>query len=238
MITTEAIILAGGLGSRLQKVVSDRPKPMAEINGRPFLEYLLDYLISQGITKAILAVGFKHEFIQHHFGNTYKHIDLRYAVEEQQLGTGGGLVNALRIAESEEVFIVNGDTYFPVSFHDMEETFIREHADLVIALHPVRDAGRYGTILLHENGRIARFCEKGGEMGRALINGGIYLMKSQLLLSAALPEKFSLETEFLEIKSGEMRFFGRVFKNRFIDIGIPASYHQAQSFFERNSNEK
>ena len=114
MISREAIVLAGGRGTRLQPLVNDRPKPMAEINGRPFLAWLLDDLITKGITRIILSVGYRHEMIRNWFGERYRGCELCYAVEETPLGTGGGLRKALELARSEVVFVVNGDTWFPV----------------------------------------------------------------------------------------------------------------------------
>jgi D-glycero-alpha-D-manno-heptose 1-phosphate guanylyltransferase len=234
----EAVILAGGIGSRLKTVVHDRPKPMAEINGRPFLEYQLDYLVGQGITRAILSVGYKYESILQYFGNGYKTMELHYAIEDQPLGTGGGILNALRFAISDTLFIVNGDTFFPVSFSEMKKNFTLKNADLLIALHQVSNAGRYGTILTDRNRRILQFREKSDEDRAGLINGGIYLMKGELLLNRTFPMVFSFEKDFLEKYSGEMQFYGRVFENEFLDIGVPESYEQAKLSFFKNDDEK
>ncbi len=238
MITREAIILAGGMGSRLKSVVADRPKPMAEINGRPFLEYLLDYLIGQGITRIILSVGYKHDVIQTHFKGEYRNVPLIYAVEEQPLGTGGGIRNALRYTLSEEAFMINGDTYFPVSLDEMSRVFTGTRADLVMALHPVEESDRYGTIETDENGRIIAFREKSSHRATALINGGIYLMKKELLLNRFFPESFSFETGFLEKYTNALYFAGIIFENGFIDIGIPESYRHAQFILKDAQYEK
>ena len=231
MKTREAVILAGGMGTRLNPVVPDRPKPMAEINGRPFLEYLLDFLTGQGIEKIILSVGFRHQMILSHFGSSYKNAVLLYAVENFPMGTGGGIRNALANVSSEKVFIVNGDTFFRISLAIMEEEFNRNNADMMLALHPVSDPGRYGNVITGADGRILRFAEKTEATGTSLINGGIYLMKKDIFSEFDFPAAFSLEKEFLEKNAGTLRFFGISFDTDFIDIGIPETYRQASFFF-------
>jgi D-glycero-alpha-D-manno-heptose 1-phosphate guanylyltransferase len=231
MNTREAVILAGGFGTRLKSIVPDRPKPMAEIHGRPFLEYLLDYLISQGITKCILSVGFMHEVINQHFGNRYKDAELLFAIEDKPLGTGGGILNALRWVTAKTVFVVNGDTFFRISLPEMEKEFDNKQADMVLALCKVRDECRYGTVLTNKEGRIITFSEKKDVAGDSLINGGVYLMKREIFSGFGLPEVFSMEKDFLEKNTANLKIYGRPFDNDFIDIGIPETYRQARFFF-------
>jgi len=231
MKTREAIILAGGYGTRLNAVVSDRPKPMAEINGKPFLDYLLRFLTSQGIEKIVLSVGYRSEMIISHFGNNYQLAALSYAIEKKPLGTGGGIRKALKMVSGEKVFIVNGDTFFRIPFEIMEDEFDRKSADMVIALHPVTEPGRYGSVLTGESGRITSFSEKRDGTGPSLINGGIYLMKKGIFTGQELPAAFSLEKEFLEKNTPMIRIFGIRFDTDFIDIGIPETYKQASLFF-------
>lgn len=227
MKTTEAVILAGGMGTRLQMVVPDRPKPMALVNGRPFLEYLLDYLVSQGIARVILSVGYMKELIITHFGNKYRSIDLDYAQEKEPLGTGGGLRNAFTLASSESLFVLNGDTWFPVPLEVLESGKEAHNASLVIALRKVTEGNRYGAIETGPDGRILKFAEKGSSQGPVMINGGIYLIEKQLLTSGRLQKRFSLETGFFEKQVSRKRFFGVPFDVEFIDIGIPESYRAA-----------
>jgi D-glycero-alpha-D-manno-heptose 1-phosphate guanylyltransferase len=238
MKTREAVILAGGFGTRLKTVVPDLPKPMATIHGRPFLEYLLDYVIRQGIERCILSVGFMHEVIIRHFGYRYKETELRYAIEDKPLGTGGGILNALRLTDDENVFILNGDTFFRISLPDMEKQFSSKQADMVIALYQVHDDSRYGSVLTDSNTRILTFSEKKVTAGDSLINGGIYLLKKEIFAGTDLPEAFSMEKDFLEKKTGTLRIFGRLFDNDFIDIGIPETYQQARFFFGHEEIEK
>jgi D-glycero-alpha-D-manno-heptose 1-phosphate guanylyltransferase len=238
MTIREAVILAGGFGNRLKTVVPDRPKPMADINGRPFLEYLLDFLISQGIYRVILSVGYQHEKIREHFGHHYQNIELSYAVEERPLGTGGGLLNALLQVTADRVFILNGDTFFRISLAELESEFTGNQADLVMALHSVQNRSRYGTVVMDGQGRILKFSEKINRSGSTLINGGIYLMNRTIFSGIDLPETFSMEIDFLEKYPDRLRFFGKVFQSDFLDIGIPETYQQAQYFFGHPENEK
>jgi D-glycero-alpha-D-manno-heptose 1-phosphate guanylyltransferase len=238
MKTREAIILAGGFGTRLKTVVPDRPKPMAEINGRPFLEYLLDYIISQGVTKCILSVGFRHEMIMQHFGNSYNGVELKYAVEDKPLGTGGGILNALRFVTHETLFIINGDTFFRISLPAMEMEFAKYQADMVIALYHPKDDRRYGSVLTDSQGRIIHFCEKKEVPGNSLINGGIYLIKRDIFSGFDFPEVFSMEKDFLEKNTNILKMYGKPFNTDFIDIGIPETFQQASLFFGNEEIEK
>ncbi len=230
-MNNEAIILSGGVGTRLKTVVPDKPKPMAIINGKPFLEYLLNYLAKNGITHVILSVGFKAEQIQDYFGNKYRNLDISYAVENQPLGTGGGIHLALQKAKSENVFIINGDTLFNVNLQNLSKIHKQYNADLTIALNKVEDGSRYGTILTDDSDKIVSFQEKQKEKRIALINGGTYLISKKTFLNINFPEKFSFEKDFLERYFNKHSFYGITFDNYFIDIGIPETYKKAQVDF-------
>ncbi len=233
MKVTEAVVLAGGMGTRLRTIVADRPKPMAEIRGRPFLEYLLDYIAEMGIQKAILSVGYMHESIVNHFGQCYRNLELDYAIEKNPLGTGGGLRLALSKSCSEVLFVFNGDTYFQIEPDRMIGKMEEQDADAVFALRIVADGWRYGTVTTGTDGRIVKFSEKGEQHGPAMINGGVYLLKRRTITEAELPESFSLETGFFEKKISDMRFFGIPFIGKFIDIGIPETYTAAGKILKR-----
>lgn len=227
----EAIILAGGIGTRLKEVVPDSPKPMALINGKPFLEYLLKYLSKNGITHVILSVGFKAEQIQNYFKNKFNNLEIIYSVEKQPLGTGGGIRLALQKAKTENVFIVNGDTLFNIDLQKITDFHKKNNSDLSIALNKIDDSSRYGTILIDDNNKIIRFKEKNEKKISALINGGTYLISKTQFLKLNLPEKFSFEKDYLEKYFETQRFYGIEFNNYFIDIGIPETYKLAQSDF-------
>jgi len=195
----EAIILAGGLGTRLKESLPDLPKPMAPLGGKPFLYYVLDYLYQSGIKRGILSVGHMHEDVISYFGKQFKGIQLEYAIESNPLGTGGAIKLALEQVKSAEVGILNGDTFFPVPLREMYDFHRYKNADLTLALKPMHKFDRYGTVELVRD-RVQSFREK-TYMEYGLINGGVYIMRKSLLTGNEWPEKFSFEKEFLEKKS-------------------------------------
>lgn len=222
----KAIILAGGLGTRLRTVVSDLPKPMAPIGNRPFLAYLFDYLENQGVNKVILSTGYKHEVIENYFGNQYQRISILYSREEEPLGTGGAIKKAFEKVEDENVFILNGDTFFAVNLMEMKSNHLNSQVDLTIALKPLENFDRYGVVLTAGN-RITAFKEKGYQkIGN--INGGIYLANQSLFEGLTLPAKFSFEKDVLEEQVNYKQFSSYVTDSYFIDIGIPQDYEKAQ----------
>lgn len=226
----EAVILAGGFGTRLKSVIADVPKPMAPVAGKPFLAYLLNYLSVYGITRCVLSVGYKSEAIIDYFGNEYKGIQLAYAVENEPLGTGGGLFNALKDCLETEVLVLNGDTRFDVDLADLAEFHAKKNADVTLALKPLNDTSRYGTVKLNEEGRIIKFCEKReNTTGEGLINAGCYIFNQRL--AAKKSGAFSLEKDFFEKELNQLHIFGFVEDAYFIDIGIPEDYLKAQHEF-------
>jgi len=228
----EAIILAGGLGTRLRKVIKDIPKPMAEIGEKPFLEYLFEYLLSQGIRKIILSIGYKGEVIMNYFGKKFLELDLIYSVEEAPLGTGGAIKKSLSYSEAKDIFVLNGDTLFKIDLHifyTMHKTF---SSPLSIALKSLDNPSRYGIVEIDENCKIIGFHEKGKITGAGLINGGIYLLKKSFFLEFKTPEIFSFESDFLEKYYKAYDFFGFPFEGCFIDIGVPEDYERAKKELE------
>lgn len=225
-----AIILAGGLGTRLKEVVSDLPKPMASVNGKPFLHYVFEYLKEQGITMVVLAVGYKHEVIKAFFGNSYLNIDIRYSIEEEPLGTGGAIKQAFDLVVK-EAFVINGDTFFDVSLRALYSFYSSKHADLAMALKQLKNFDRYGTVIVNDDDRVVQFEEK-KLMEEGLINGGVYLMKKNIFNKTGDEKKFSFEKDVLEKYVGTLKYYGKSFENYFIDIGIPTDYAQAQLDFK------
>jgi len=219
----EAIVLAGGLGARLRSVVSDVPKPMAPINKKPFLEYILEFLHRQNIEKVVLSVGYKWNMIHNYFGEKYKNINIVYNVENEQLGTGGAIKDALKHIDKDEVYVLNGDTFFDVNLSKMQ---LKEKSKIQIALKPMENFDRYGVVEVDVNGYIQSFKEK-AYYKQGLINGGIYLINKNIFDSFELPHKFSFE-EFLENYFHELQAQGKIFDGYFIDIGIPTDYEKAQ----------
>ena len=227
----EAIILAGGLGTRLSGVISEIPKPMADVNGKPFLEYLLNYLERNGITHVILSVGYKSEIIKTHFGSRYKSIKISYATEKFPLGTGGGICLAIQKAKNNNIFIINGDTLFNISLNKLARYHKQKNAELSVALRKIKDGSRYGSVLINENNKITAFKEKSESKKNVLINGGIYLINKKQFRRRKFPERFSFEKDFLEKNYGIGTFYGFEFSDYFIDIGLPSTYNQAQTDF-------
>lgn len=222
----EAIVLAGGLGTRLQSVVKDIPKPMADINGEPFLKYLFDYLINNGIESVVLSVGFRYEVIKDYFGNKYKNLELHYAVEDEPLGTGGGIMNALNFTHENLVYLINGDTFFNVNLKDLFLFHNQTKANFTLALKPMTNFDRYGTVEMDKD-RIIKFNEKHYK-DKGLINGGIYILNKYLLETLPFAQKFSFEKDFLEKYLNHFFINGSIIDNYFIDIGIPDDYQRAQ----------
>ncbi len=230
----ECIVLAGGMGTRLKPVVSDLPKPMAEVAGKPFLDYIFQYLFKHGVCKTILSVGYKHETILDKYGTFYKNIALNYAIEKEPLGTGGGIRLALEQCSSDHVFILNGDTFFDVSLNDMLEAHLKKEADLTIAVKYMEDFERYGCIQFDEKERVTAFKEK-QQTKAGFINGGVYIVKKSFLMSLALPSKFSFESNVMEVCFTEANFYVYTGSSSryFIDIGIPEDYQKAQIEFKK-----
>jgi D-glycero-alpha-D-manno-heptose 1-phosphate guanylyltransferase len=228
----EAIILAGGFGTRLQEVVNDVPKSMALINGRPFLEYLLDYLKTQGVKRVVLSVGYKHEIIGQHFGDRYLGVSLDYAVEQEPLGTGGGIRLAFWRVKADRALVLNGDSIFRTSLGDLMKTHLSKKADVTIALRQLDNTGRYGRVTLNRLKRITGFEEKNAHAGPGLINAGVYVMEKMFLMEPHFRGKFSIEKDCFEQFFGSSRMFGLPARGYFLDIGIPGDYKKAQDEFK------
>ena len=225
----EAIVLAGGFGTRLMHVVSDVPKPMAPVCGKPFLQYILDDLANKGVDRVVLAVGYKRESIEEHFGLTYAGMELVYYSEDKPLFTGGAIRQAMGHILGKRAFVVNGDTYFDVALDEMEHVHVCSGAVLTIAVKPMRGFDRYGTVCTDENRRVTaflekRFCEAGE------INGGIYLLE-KAEMTALEQERFSFETEYMEVHVADRPIYAFRSEGYFIDIGVPEDYARAQKDF-------
>ena len=232
----DAIILAGGFGTRLQQLVKDIPKPMAPVNGRPFLDYQLEYLGNEGIQKVILSVGYLWEQIHEHYGNKYKKIDIDYSVENSPLGTGGGIKKAMTKISTDEVFIINGDTLFMVNLLKFRHFHQSKFSKISIVLRELDNIERFGSVVISGDNRIIDFKEKNENKGKGLINGGIYLINKDFFLEQEFPEKFSIEKDCFEKLYEVHEIYGKVCRQYFLDIGIPEDYKKAQHEFKRFPN--
>ncbi|KAF0219362.1 MAG: Nucleoside-diphosphate-sugar pyrophosphorylase family [Geobacteraceae bacterium] len=230
-----AAILAGGLGTRLRPVLNDRPKVMAEVNDRPFITYLLDQVAAAGVKRAILCTGYKAERIAAFLGEEYRGMQILYSQEPSPLGTAGALRLALPKMENETVLVMNGDSYLETDLRNFWNRHRAKGATNSLLLTKVSDTGRYGRVETDCNGRILRFVEKGRDGGPGWINAGLYLLSRQLLQSIPDQGEVSLEREVLP-NCVDKNFFGFESRGRFLDIGIPESYQEAQSLFQHISD--
>lgn len=222
----EAIILAGGLGTRLRQVVADVPKPMAPIGGRPFLAILLNVLASKGFRRIILSVGFMAEKISGYFGPSYAGMDLAYVVEDQPLGTGGGVRLAMEQILSDHVFVFNGDTFLDLEVACVEQQWQAQRRPIIVG-REVPDTARYGRLLIKDNMAMG-FTEK-GVSGPGLINAGCYVLSYGQLDSFPVGTPFSLEANFLSAAVEQREFDVFVTVGQFIDIGVPEDFFHAQT---------
>lgn len=233
-----AVILAGGLGTRLQSVLIDLPKPMAPIGNRPFLYYQMKWLCKFGIDRIILSVGFKYESIQSYFGDDFEGTKIEYRIEKELLGTGGACFQCLKYAD-EDILLINGDTFFPIDLEKFVANHIHSKAVVSIAMKEIFKSDRYGTVQVYE-GIITEFEEK-KFIDKGFINGGIYALSKKCFDNYDLPQKFSLELDFLQKYTQELSIQGHCFEDYFIDIGIPEDYSRGQIeipayFIEQNTN--
>ena len=231
-----AIILAGGLGTRLKETVPNLPKPMAPINSRPFLECQMDYWISQGVSKFILSVGYLKQTIIDHFGDNYHSASIEYIVEDKPLGTGGALLLAAQNL-SETFLLLNGDTFFEVDLNDFTAFHKKQQSELTLSLFKSNQIGRYMGVDLKDNGEIISLQSEVNEFS-VLANGGVYLLNPSALkiLNDKSNIKSSLENDLLPkfiSLGGEL--YGLESSGRFIYIGVPEDYYRAQKILVNRS---
>ena len=228
---TQAIILAGGLGTRLRSAVPDLPKCMAPVAGKPFLYHVIQYLQEQGVDSFIFSLGYMHEIIEDWILKNYPLLNYQLSIEEEPLGTGGAIQLTLDKATQKNVLVLNGDTMFKInttkllSFHD------QNNAGCTLALKPMHNFDRYGVVEINKDGYIQSFKEK-QFYSSGLINGGIYALNVPEFLSLEFPAKFSFEKDYLEKYYSAQKMMGLVQDEYFIDIGIPEDLQKASIQFE------
>ncbi|MEO7120806.1 MAG: HAD-IIIA family hydrolase [Ginsengibacter sp.] len=223
----EAIILAGGLGTRLRSVVADLPKCMAPVAENPFLYYVIKHLQKSGIHKFIFSVGYKNESILNYIEKRFPGINSKFSIEAEPLGTGGAIKFALEKATEENVLVCNGDTLFKINIHQLNDLHLRNNADCTLSLKPMHNFDRYGVVEINNEGLIISFQEKKFYTS-GLINGGVYTLNCKKFLKENLAEKFSFEKDYLEKFVRDKKLYGLVQDEYFIDIGIPEDYERAQ----------
>jgi D-glycero-alpha-D-manno-heptose 1-phosphate guanylyltransferase len=232
----EAIVLVGGLGTRLRAVVNDVPKPLAAIRGKPFLTYLLDLLADNHIKKVVLATGYMGDVIVASIGHRWRGMEVEYSDEDSPLGTGGAIAQAASRLDGEAFYVLNGDTYVDLDYAAFDAHMVHCGAVLGMALSSVPDTARYGAVQV-ENGRVVGFVEK-GVSGPGYINAGVYRLSRPLL--ASLPQKgtYSFETDVLIPLVAQGSVVAFTSNTGFIDIGVPEDYLRAQEELCPRSAEK
>lgn len=230
---TTAIILAGGLGTRLRIAVPDLPKPMAPIHGKPFLEHQIKFWMAQGVTHFILSVGYQYEKIINYFGNQFNSANIEYVIEKTPLGTGGGLLLAAqKIKERNKPFLLlNGDTYFNVDLKVLKLFAEKKESDWTFSLFRSHEKSRYLEVNADGDG-LLHFSAGHERISSGLVNGGVYWIQPRVFekLSITAGEVASLETDLLpEIEKRGYRIYGHEFKSTFIDIGLPSDYENAKN---------
>lgn len=224
---TEAIILAGGLGTRLRSAIPELPKCMAPVRGRPFIDYVLQYLSGQNINRFVLALGYKAGVIQQHIQRYYTDWDISFSIEEEPLGTGGAIAKACKLIKGKYAVVTNGDTLYKAEIMNAENALNYTNAACLLFLKPMVNTDRYGVVEINEKQQIVSFKEK-QFYDKALINGGLYVLDVPSFLSNAFPHKFSFEKDYLETGVQKNKFIGIADNSYFIDIGVPEDYLQAQ----------
>lgn len=231
----EMLLLVGGFGTRLRSVVSDVPKPMAPIAGRPFLEYLLDYWIEQGVRRFVLSVGYMGDSIKEHFGTNYKHAEVSFVHESGPLGTGGAVRMAFQEApwSGDYILMANGDTWFEVDLNALARDACQQGKPVTMALKSVESNDRYGGVTIDDAGLVTAFGAK--NQTNSLINGGCYLLDVQAVsrLLRPYPERFSFEDDLLTSLSAERQVASSTQNQVFLDIGIPDDYRRATEIVGR-----
>jgi NDP-sugar pyrophosphorylase family protein len=224
-VAVDVVILAGGLGTRLKSVLPDKPKVMADIKGKPFISLLFDQLIQIGIQKVVVSTGYKEEVIRQYFGKYYKNIELIYSNESEPLGTGGALKLAQKNLDKTHMLVLNGDTLISFNFKDFFSYHLSKSNEVTMLLCWMEDTRRYGMVEVDRHGKVLSFSEKSGNVGKGLVNAGVYLVRRECFQSFSEKTNFSLEHDFFPSMIGR-NLFG--FKNEkpVFDIGTPESYRK------------
>lgn len=222
----EAIILAGGLGTRLRSAVPDLPKCMAPVAGKPFLAHVITYFLGQGVEKLVFSLGYMHTIVLDYLDQAWPGLEYTYTIEEQPLGTGGAIVLASQKIDGSDFIVTNGDTLFNVDLKHFSDFHRDHHGFISVALKPMMDFDRYGSVTLGINQSIISFQEK-KFVHQGLINGGTYIIDKTKLFQLELPSVFSFEKVILESHATTGNIFGFESDAYFIDIGIPEDFQRA-----------
>ena len=223
---SEAIILAGGLGTRLQSVVGELPKCLAPVAGKPFLSYLIDRSKKQGISKFIFALGHKSDQVEAFVKKSLPGGSYIFSTEDEPLGTGGAIYKACSLATGRNVMVLNADTFFGIMYSNLTIIHELRNADCTLALKPMQAFDRYGAVEI-EKQVVTGFGEKKYRK-EGFINGGVYALSVASFLQKAFPAGFSFEKDYLEKNYRNGKILALVSDAYFVDIGIPEDYQRAQ----------
>lgn len=221
----EAIILAGGLGTRLRSVVNDVPKCMAPIDNIPFIDFVVGWLKNEGVTRFIFSLGYKHDLLTEHLDKAFPQLEKIYSIEDEPLGTGGAIKKACQYSKDKNIIAVNGDTLFNINLQRIFESHVYKKPICTLALKHMKQFSRYGSVDIDADDYITAFREK-QYCESGLINGGIYVIDTEALKNKTQDEKFSFEKDYLEKYVGEHQLMGIENDYYFIDIGIPEDYQR------------
>jgi len=236
MIEMEAMILAGGLGTRLQSVVNDRQKAAAEVAGKPFFFHLLEKLQRSGLKKVILCLGYQAESVRQSLTDFQQKLELDFSCEQSPLGTGGAVRLALNRSRARQIMILNGDSFLDADLIAFQHWKQHNNIRAAVLLAQVDNVARYGQVTINNDGKILAFTEKGNSSGSGLINAGVYLIDRELLTELPENQNISLEKDFFPTLVRNGLLFGQVSSGAFIDIGTPESFRLAQHFFSTDSS--
>lgn len=227
-------ILAGGFGTRLRDKVPDMPKSMAPVAGKPFLEWQIMLLNTQGFSEIVMCLGYRSQQIVDYFGDGSKlGVDIDYSIENEPLGTAGAILNASSFI-NETFMVINGDTFFDMDLQSLREFHEAKKAELSLSLTMVEDVSRYGSVLIDINNRVLEFNEKNPDVkGFGYINAGVYILEPLVLESIFLNKPVSLENDIIPSIINKGSVYGLIADGFFIDIGTPNSYEAAQHYFKR-----
>lgn len=227
---TDVLILVGGQGKRLRQIVGDRPKPLADINGHPFLDILIDYVSGYGFGRIILCTGYMGSLVREHYQRVTEGIEIRFSEEAEPLGTGGAIKNARALIRSNPFLVMNGDSFCAADLATLVDFHKRVDALLSIVLTHSDSSGDYGSVTFDSSGRITSFSEKVSRAEKSIVNAGIYVMDEGIFSYMPRQRRFSLEYDlFPNIVGG--RCYGFVTQTQLTDIGTPERYEAAKGLF-------
>lgn len=227
------IILAGGLGTRLKSILPETPKCLAPINNKPFVGLLINYLKNQGVTNFIFSLGYKSELVVNYLRDEFGDTNIDYSIEDEQLGTGGAIKLALSRVLSDDVLVINGDTFFNNNLNLFYIFHKQNNSKFTIALTKVENNNRFGSVVLNDKKEVTDFFEK-NQSSSVLINAGQYIINKVEFLNYNTENKFSIELDFFQNNSIKKVIYGYEYISDFIDIGIPDDLIRAQTFFNKN----